>query len=69
MIGAMTAIRKRTPDAEEIYGRALNPRMVSRIREFGQRDEWKGCSLTAVKMAENRSNDVTTPTADSHSNF
>ena len=42
---------------------------MSRIREFGQRDEWKGCSLTAVKMAENRSNDVTTPTADSHSNF
>jgi hypothetical protein len=34
---------------------------LSRIREFGQRDEWKGCSLTAVKMAENRSNDVTTP--------
>jgi predicted signal transduction protein with EAL and GGDEF domain len=42
---------------------------VSRFRKFGQRDKWKGCSLTAIKMAETRSNDDTTSTAESHSNL
>ena len=42
---------------------------LSRFRRFGQRDEWKGCSLTAIKMAETRSNDDTTSTAESHSNL
>ena len=42
---------------------------LSRLRKFGQRDEWKGCSLTAIKMAEKRSNDVTTPTPDPHSSL
>jgi hypothetical protein len=42
---------------------------LSRFRKFGQRDKWKGCSLTAIKMAETRSNDDTTSTAESHSNL
>src|ERR1039458_1911203 len=43
--------------------------ILSRFRKFGQRDKWKGCSLTAIKMAETRSNDDTTSTAESHSNL
>ncbi len=37
---------------------------LSRLRKFGQRDEWKGCSLAAIKMAEQRSNDDTPFTPD-----
>ena len=40
---------------------------MSRFRKFGQRDEWEDCPLTAIKMAEKRSNDDTTPTPESHS--
>jgi hypothetical protein len=42
---------------------------VSRFRKFGQRDKWKVCSLTAIKMAETRSNDDTTSTPESHSSL
>ncbi len=42
---------------------------LSRFRKFGQRDKWKGCSLTAIKMAETRSNDDTTSTPEPHSNL
>jgi hypothetical protein len=41
-----------------------SPRPLSRLRKFGQRDEWKGCSPTAIKMAEKRSNDDTPFTPD-----
>ena len=44
-------------------------RTLSRFRKFGQRDKWKGCSLTAIKMAETRSNDDTTSTPESHSSL
>ena len=40
---------------------------LSRLRKFGQPDEWKDCSPAAIKMAETRSNDGTTSTAESHS--
>jgi hypothetical protein len=39
---------------------------VSRFRKFGQRDKWKGCSPTAIKMAEMRSNDDATFTPEPH---
>src|ERR1035438_184534 len=39
------------------------------LRKFGQRDEWRVVPLTAIKMAETRSNDDTTSTAESHSNL
>src|SRR5271155_1760952 len=39
---------------------------VSRFRKFGQRDKWKGCSPTAIKMAEMRSNDDATSTPEPH---
>ena len=42
---------------------------MRRFRKFGQRDEWKGCSLTAIKMAEKRSNDDTPFTPDPFSRF
>ncbi|HUV70786.1 MAG TPA: OmpA family protein, partial [Terracidiphilus sp.] len=44
-----------------------NPPPVSRLRKFGQGDKWRGCSQTAIKMAEKRSNDVTTSTPEPHS--
>src|ERR1039458_5982771 len=40
---------------------------ISRIRKFGQRDKWKDCTPTAIKMAETRSNDDTTSTPEPHS--
>src|ERR1019366_441551 len=40
---------------------------MSWFRKFGQRDKWKGCSPTAIKMAETRSNDDTTSTPEPHS--
>ena len=40
--------------------------LVSRFRKFGQRDKWKGCSPTAIKMAEMRSNDDATSTPEPH---
>jgi hypothetical protein len=39
---------------------------ISRFRKFGQRDKWKGCSPTAIKMAEMRSNDDATSTPEPH---
>src|SRR3979409_1605526 len=42
---------------------------VSRIQKFGQRDKWKSCSPTAIKMAETRSNDDTTSAPEPHSGF
>ena len=48
---------------------SIEPADVSRIRKFGQRDKWKGCSLTAIKMAETRSNDDATSTPEPHSSF
>src|SRR5271163_649443 len=39
---------------------------LSRFRKFGQRDKWKGCSPTAIKMAEMRSNDDATSTPEPH---
>src|SRR5271155_5466958 len=39
---------------------------LSRFRKFGQRDKWKGCSPTAIKMAEMRSNDDATCTPEPH---
>jgi hypothetical protein len=41
-------------------------RAISRFRKFGQRDKWKGCSPTAIKMAEMRSNDDATFTPEPH---
>ncbi|MHB8304197.1 MAG: hypothetical protein ACYDC6_15520, partial [Acidobacteriaceae bacterium] len=40
---------------------------VSWVRKFGQWDKWKGCSLTAIKMAGMRSNDDATSTQEPHS--
>src|SRR5487761_1370318 len=42
---------------------------LSWVRKFGQWDKWKGCSLTAIKMAETRSNDDTTSTPEPHSSI
>ncbi|MHB8302435.1 MAG: hypothetical protein ACYDC6_06295, partial [Acidobacteriaceae bacterium] len=40
---------------------------LSWVRKFGQWDKWKGCSLTAIKMAGMRSNDDATSTQEPHS--
>ena len=38
--------------------------VLSWVRTLGQWDKWKGCCLTAIKMAEMRSNDDTTSTRE-----
>ena len=43
------------------------PGKLSRFRKFGQRDKWRGCSPTAIKMAEKRSNDDAPPAPEPHS--